>query len=126
MANCKIDGTVFSGSQQQWLTRNSVFKNWDGGVWNMMYVGVTNAPQENWPVKPVTTIKETPEVREKPYWIYSGGKFYLKIPASKYNSIGVDWYDQNIREKTISIDDFYIAKAELDNAKSFLPPGFFH
>lgn len=58
MADCKIDGTVFSGSQQQWLTRNSVFKKWDGGVWNMMFIGVANAPQENWPGKPYTTIKE--------------------------------------------------------------------
>ncbi|MDP3913601.1 MAG: coagulation factor 5/8 type domain-containing protein [Bacteroidota bacterium] len=118
MADCKIDGTVFSGSQQQWLTRNSVFKKWDGGVWNMVYVGVSNAPKENWPEKPVTTIKETPEVREKPYWTYSGEKFTLKIPALKKNSIGVDWDKQISNEKTISIDDFYVAKADADNAKS--------
>ncbi len=118
MADCKIEGTVFSGSQQQWLTRNSVFKKWDGGVWNMVYVGVSNAPKENWPEKPVTTIKETPEVREKPYWIFSGGKFYLKIPALKKNSVGVDWDDHNSNEKTIPIDDFYVAKPDADNAKS--------
>ncbi|MDP3912544.1 MAG: coagulation factor 5/8 type domain-containing protein [Bacteroidota bacterium] len=118
MADCKIEGTVFSGSQQQWLTRNSVLKKWDGGVWNMMYVGVVNAPQENWPDKPVTTIKETPEVREKPYWIYSAGKYILKIPAIKKNSIGVDWDKPNRGEKSISIDDFYIAKPDADNAKS--------
>jgi hypothetical protein len=118
MADCKIDGTVFSGSQQQWLTRNSIFEKWVGGVWNMMYVGVVNAPQENWPDKPVTTISETPEVREKPYWIYSGEKFILKIPSLKKNSVGVDWEDQNNNEKTISIDDFYIAKPDVDNAKS--------
>jgi hypothetical protein len=118
MADCKIDGTVFSGSQQQWFTRNSVFEKWVGGVWNMMYVGVVNAPQENWPEKPVTTIRETPEVREKPYWIYSGEKFSLKIPSMKKNSIGVDWEDQNNNDKTISIDDFYIAKPDADNAKS--------
>lgn len=118
MADCKIDGTVFSGSQQQWLTRNSVFKKWEGGVWNMVYVGVSNAPKENWPEKPVTTIKETPEVREKPYLIYSGGKFYLKIPVLKKNSIGVDWDKQINNEKTISMDDFYVAKADVDNAKS--------
>lgn len=118
MANCKIEGTVFSGSQQQWLTRNSVFKKWDGGVWNMMYVGVSNAPKENWPEKPVTTIKETPEVREKPYWIYSGGKYILKIPPLKKNSIGVDWDKQINGEKSVSINDFYIAKPDFDNAES--------
>jgi len=118
MSDCKIDGTVFSGSQQQWLTRNSVFKQWAGGVWNMMYVGVVNAPQENWPNKPVTTIKETPEIREKPYWIYSGGKFSLKIPSLKKNSIGVEWNNPNSEEKTVSIDKFYVAKPEIDNAQS--------
>lgn len=118
MADCKIDGTVFSGSQQQWFTRNSVFKKWDGGVWNMVYLGVTNAPKENWPEKPVTTIKETPEVREKPYWIYSGNKFYLKIPALKQNSLGIDWSIKNGNEKTVSIDDFYVAKPDEDSAES--------
>jgi hypothetical protein len=118
MADCKIDGTVFSGSQQQWLTRNSVFKEWDGGVWNMVYVGVSNAPKENWPEKPVTTIKETPEVREKPYWVHSGDKFSLKIPALKENSIGVDWDKPNGGEKSISIDEFYVAKPGNDNAES--------
>jgi hypothetical protein len=118
MANCKIDGTVFSGSQQQWLTRNSVFKKWDGGVWNMMFLGVVNAPDEDWPEKPVTTIKETPEVREKPYWIYSGGKYFIKIPSLKKNSIGVDWDKPNRGEKTISLDDFYIAKPDVNNAAS--------
>ena len=83
MANCKIDGTVFSGSQQQWLTRNSYFRNWNGGVWNMMYMGVANAPKENWAEKPITTVNETPEIREKPYWAYSEKKFFLKIPPTK-------------------------------------------
>jgi len=118
MADCKIDGTVYSGSQQQWLTRNSVFEKWDGGVWNMMYVGVPDAPEENWPDKPVTTIKETPEVREKPYWIYSGGKFVLKLPALKKNSIGVDWDNHNNGEKSVLIDYFYVAKPGSDNAES--------
>jgi len=118
MADCKIDGTVFSGSQQQWLSRNTEWGKWIGGVWNMMFLGVVNAPQENWPAKPVTTVKETPEVREKPYWVYSRNQFALKIPALKKNSTGVDWDHPNSREKTIPIHDFYVAKPDLDNANS--------
>jgi hypothetical protein len=118
MADCKIEGTVFSGSQQQWFSRNTEWKNWNGGVWNMMFVGVVNAPEENWPDKPFTIIKETPDVREKPYWIYSGDKFYLKIPALKQNSTGVDWDHPDNIAKTIPIDDFYVAKPDVDNAKS--------
>jgi hypothetical protein len=117
LADCKIDGTVFFGAQQQWFTRNSVAKKWDGGVWNMVFSGVVNAPKANWPEKPVTTIKETPEVREKPYWIYSGGKFYLKVPALKKNSSGTDWNQKNSPEQTVSVDDFYVAKPGSNNAK---------
>lgn len=118
MANCKIYGTVTSGSQQQWFSRNTDWKKWNGGVWNMMFLGVVNAPQENWPDKPYTTIEKTPELREKPYWIYSDGKFYIKIPPLKKNSFGVDWDKQNSEEKTISIDKFYIVKPKVDNAKT--------
>lgn len=118
MANCKIDGTIFSGSQQQWFTRNSNFKNWDGGVWNMMYLGVTNAPKENWPDKPITTLSATPEIREKPYWVYSDNQFYLNMPATKKNSIGIDWDKINSKEKRISINDFYVTDPNIDDAES--------
>ena len=42
----------------------------------------------------------------------------MKIPALKQNSTGIDWDNQNGGEKTISIDDFYVAKPNTDNAKS--------
>jgi hypothetical protein len=118
MANCKIDGTVFSGSQQQFLTRNSAFEKWEGALWNMMYMGVTNAPAENWPDKPVTTVSQTPEVREKPYWTYADGKYVLKVPARKKNTSGIDWDENRVREKSVSIDAFYTARAGIDNATS--------
>ncbi len=117
MANCRIDGTVYSGSQQQWLTRNSVFNKWIGGVWNMVYVGTINAPAEDWPVKPYTTIPLTPEVREKPYWVFSGKELMLKVPGIKKNSCGVDW-KQFQKERTLTLKDFYIARASVDNSQS--------
>ena len=118
LADSKIDGTVISGPQQQWFSRNTDLKKWNGGVWNMMFVGVPNAPEENWPDKPFTTIKETPSIREKPYWVFENNKLSLKIPALKKNSKGVDWDDPNGIEKTVPITDFYVAKANIDNAKS--------
>jgi len=118
MADCKIDGTVYSGSQQQWFTRNSTIGEWNGGVWNMMFVGVKNAPAENWPGKPYTTISETSEIREKPYWTFSDDRFYLKVPTLKKNSSGTDWSQSNSKERRISMDDFYVAKANKDSAQS--------
>ena len=44
LADCKIDGTVTSGSQQQWFSRNDEWGDWSGGNWNMVFVGVTNPP----------------------------------------------------------------------------------
>ncbi|HQH41567.1 MAG TPA: coagulation factor 5/8 type domain-containing protein, partial [Bacteroidales bacterium] len=117
MANCRIDGTVFSGSQQQWLTRNSVFDKWIGGVWNMVYIGTINAPEENWPEKPYTTIALTPEIREKPYWVFSGKELKMKVPGIRKNSCGVEW-DDNSRGKTLEWNDFYIANPVVDDAKS--------
>ena len=47
LADSKIDGTISSISQQQWLSRNDVWGNWSGGVWNMVFVGVPNPPAGN-------------------------------------------------------------------------------
>ena len=118
LADSKIDGTVISGPQQQWFSRNTDWKKWNGGVWNMTFVGVPNAPEENWPTKPFTTIKETPLIREKPYWVFEHDQLSLKIPALKKNSTGTNWEDPNSIEKTVPISDFYVAKAYVDNAKS--------
>ncbi|MFY4697339.1 hypothetical protein [Burkholderia glumae] len=43
IADSKIDGTVSSGSQQQWYTRDSTIGGWTNGVWNMVFSGVSGA-----------------------------------------------------------------------------------
>jgi len=118
LADSKVDGTVTSGPQQQWFTRNSDMGKWDGGNWNMMFVGVNGAPAENWPELPYTTIKETPFVREKPFLVFDGTGFIVKVPQLKKNSIGPDWVSGIKSEKTLSIAKFYIAKPGIDNAET--------
>ena len=44
-----IDGNVDSGTQQQWISRNTEWHSWTGTNWNMVFVGVTNPPPGNWP-----------------------------------------------------------------------------
>lgn len=39
MADVTVSGTIISGSQQQFFTRNSAMKEWKTGVWNMVFVG---------------------------------------------------------------------------------------
>ena len=39
-------GVLINGSQQQWLTRNSVVNVWTNGVWNQVFSGVVGAPPQ--------------------------------------------------------------------------------
>ena len=67
LADSKVDGTVYAGGQQQWFSRNVDLGKWEKGSWNMVFLGVPNAPTDQWPQNPYTVINATPEIREKPY-----------------------------------------------------------
>ena len=116
LADSKVDGTINSGPQQQWLTRNSDMGKWVGSNWNMMFVGVNGTPSEEWPEKPFTKIKETPVVREKPWLQYDKKGFEICIPAIQINSIGPEWINHAKPEKMLSIKQFYIVKQGVDDA----------
>jgi hypothetical protein len=118
LANSKVDGKITSGPQQQWFTRNSSFRSWNGGVWNMMFVGVPEAPAENWPEKPYTTIKQTPVIREKPWLSFDKNGFTINIPAIRQNSIGPDWTTNDTPGKTLSRNQFYIVRPGIDDSRS--------
>ena len=49
MADTKIDGQIQSGSQQQWITRNSQMGSWNGSNWNQVFVGAQGAPAQQLP-----------------------------------------------------------------------------
>ena len=44
MSDSLVDGNVRAGPQQQWVSRNSEWGSWTGANWNMVFVGVPNAP----------------------------------------------------------------------------------
>ena len=136
LADSKIDGTVFAGGQQQWFSRNVDMGKWNGGSWNMMFVGVPNAPVDKWPKNPYTVINETPVIREKPYLIFEKSEYMIKVPELMKNSAGVSWINGNNQEKILPLRDFYIANANTDNAETinaallkgkniFLSPGIY-
>jgi hypothetical protein len=118
LADSKVDDTITSGPQQQWFTRNSEIGKWSGGNWNMMFVGVPGAPEENWPELPYTTINEVPVMREKPFLAFDEKGFSVKIPGLKKNSAGPDWINGVKAEKTLRLDKFYIARPDVDNSES--------
>jgi hypothetical protein len=139
MADCKIDGQVDAGSQQQWLARNSDWSKWRGGDWNMVFVGASHPPAGTWPEKPYTTIEKTPIIREKPYLtIDTDGRYFVMVPDLNLDgAAGVTWVDKKALGKAISIDQFFLAHSDRDNAASInaaidsgkhvlLTPGIYH
>ena len=114
LADSRIDGTIESGSQQQWFSRNTDWGHWDGGVWNMVFVGDDPTPQGHWPTKPYTVIDTTPVIREKPYLTIDRDMHYqVMAPALLTDSRGRSWHEP---AKAIPIEQFFIAHADRDNA----------
>ncbi len=119
LADSKIDTTISSISQQQWLARNDVFGNWSGGVWNMVFVGVSNPPAGIWPTKAYTIITNTPLIAEKPYlYLDTNGNYAVMVPALQTNSFGTTWAAGPTPGTSIPISHFYVAHSDSDNAAS--------
>lgn len=119
MSDSRVDGTVDSGSQQQWISRNSEWGKWTGANWNMVFVGVTNPPAEAWPTPPYTTIERTPIEREKPFLqIDERGRWSVRIPSLEKNSKGITWHGGTTPGQSIPLSRFYIAHAGTDTAAS--------
>jgi hypothetical protein len=117
IANSKVDGQVNSGSQQQFLSRNTDWASWAGGNWNMVFVGAARPPSGAWPAAPITVVPRTPLIREKPFlFVDSAGKYFVSVPASKSDSLGTDWAAGSPPEGVLPIDRFHVAIAEKDTA----------
>ncbi len=106
LVDSKIDGTVTSGSQQQWFSRNDDWGGWNGGNWNMVFVGVTRPPAGEWPRRPYTVVDKTPIIREKPYLALAKDQWVVVEPELETDASGANWARKS---KTIPLTDFYIA-----------------
>ena len=119
MSDSMIDGNVDSGSQQQWISRNSEWRSWTGANWNMVFVGVQSPPAGEWPKPPYTKVETTPVVREKPFiFVDARGKWNVQLPALTDESKGVTWHGGSTKGRSISLARFYIAKPGNDTAAS--------
>ncbi|MBV8967616.1 MAG: coagulation factor 5/8 type domain-containing protein [Verrucomicrobia bacterium] len=117
IADSWIEDEVLSGSQQQWLTRNSILGNgWTNGVWNQVFSGVVGAPAQNFPPNstnhnPYTTLPQSPVTQEKPFlFTDANGSFRVFIPAVQKNSSGTSWGNGPAAGYSIPIADFFIAQ----------------
>ncbi len=133
-----VDTDIVSGSQQQFVTRNSELTYWQGGVWNMVFVGDNHAPIDQWSTSPYTVVEKTPVVREKPYLVIDENNNYsVMVPRLKTNSQGISWGGYPDAASKLPINQFYIAHADSDNADTInnaleqgfhliLTPGIYH
>jgi hypothetical protein len=111
IADSRIDGQIRSGSQQQFLTRNSEMGSWAGSNWNMVFVGDTGAPGTSFPNPPYTTVGSTPVTREKPFLYVDGsGNYQVFVPAVRTNSVGDSWSGGNPAGTSLPISQFFIVK----------------
>jgi hypothetical protein len=112
IADSKIDGQIQSGTQQQFLTRNTQMGSWSGSNWNMVFVGNQGAPANSFPSPPDTTVASTPAIREKPFlYVDSAGAYQVFVPALKTNAVGTDWASGTPAGESLPISTFYIVKA---------------
>ncbi|MFC3897782.1 RICIN domain-containing protein [Lentzea rhizosphaerae] len=111
LADSVVTGQVRSGSQQQWLSRNTEWGSWTGENWNMVFVGARNAPQTTFPEPPYTNVAQTPVVREKPFLNIDGaGNYNVFVPALRSNSSGTTWASGNQQGTNIPLSNFFVAK----------------
>ncbi len=111
IADSVVTGNVNPCSQQQWYTRNSNYASWSGGVWNMVFSGVTGAPPQGFPSTPVTTLATTPVSREKPFlYIDEKGKYNVFVPSVRRDSTDISWSSGLGSGYSKPIKDFFIAK----------------
>jgi hypothetical protein len=110
MADCRIDGMVRSGTQQQWFTRNSHIGAWRGSNWNMMFAGVDGAPPTSFPKPPFTSLPTVPLVREKPFLhVTRTGEWAVFVPAVRRDARGTSWAEGAPVGTSIPLSRFLIA-----------------
>ena len=137
IADSKVDGQIQSGSQQQFLTRNSQMGSWNGSNWNQVFVGDQGAPGNSFPSPPYTTIAQSPAIAEKPYlYVDSAGAYQVFVPALRNNVSGTTWANGSPAGNSLAISTFYVVKsgdsattinAALAAGKNLLvTPGVYH
>jgi len=117
MSDSLVDGNTDSGSQQQWISRNSEWGSWTGSNWNMVFVGIPRPPDGEWPKPPYTRVDQVSVVREKPFLqVDAAGNWSVRVPSLRSNSVGVTWHGGSTPGRDLPVSQFYIARAGADTA----------
>ncbi len=111
LADSRVTGQVFSGSQQQWMSRNDAMGSWSNAVWNQVFVGDTGAPAQSFPDPPYTTVAQTPVEREKPFvYVDSSGDYHVFVPSLRRDTSGTTWAGGSTPGTSLPMHDFYVTQ----------------
>ncbi|HLZ64235.1 MAG TPA: malectin domain-containing carbohydrate-binding protein [Ktedonosporobacter sp.] len=117
IADSKITGSnITSGSQQQFVVRNSQITGWSNGVWNQVFSGVVGAPGQCFPAAsscggPYTTLPSSPVTREEPYlYTDASGNDNVFVPSVQTHSSGTSWANGATPGTSLPISTFFIAQ----------------
>lgn len=120
LANSRVSGTVYSGTQQQWMSRNDEWQAWSGNSHSYVFSGCEGyIPAAGWSESGnrYTVIEETEKIAEKPFLICDGGEYSVFVPDVVSGSSGVTWTEEEAG-RFISLDDFYVANPDTDDAET--------
>ena len=135
IADSVFEGEVGSHPQQQYYIRNcKLNKNFYGVNWNLVSQGVQGISADNtynlesglgtsnWKSgKCHTMLTNTDMIREKPFLYFdeSVQDYKVFVPSLRLKSQGPSWTSDYMGDGTsIDINQFYVAKADKDNASS--------
>lgn len=124
LANSKVTGTVNSGTQQQWMSRNDEWKTWArGGSHNLVFSGCEGStPESSWNESGRYTVERVTErMAEKPFVTYDEEEGYgVFVPEFIENTRGITWkYGHEFEKgKFLSMSEFYVANGNIDDANS--------
>jgi len=120
LADSVVEGTVDSGTQQQWLTRNCRLGAWTGHNWNMVFVGTEGvAARSPWPHPPYTVVDRAPLVQEKPFLALGpDGRLEVRVPALRSGASGPSWTAPGAPDRVLSLEAFHLARPGVDTAET--------
>ncbi len=119
LANSVVTGSVHGSTQQQWMTRNTEAKSFDGGAYNMVYAGCEGEiGSDTWTETggKVTNLERTGPVAEKPFIYRNGEEYCVLVPHVREDTKGITWKEGADEGESIPLDRFYIADARYDTS----------
>ena len=118
IADSQVSGDLDFYGNQQYMVRNSSIGGsngcapGNGGLWNMVYSGVTGAPAAAFggQCDQNTVLAASPVTEEEPFLTAgAGGAYNVFVPAAQTGTSGPSWAGGSEAGKTLPLSSFFVA-----------------